>query len=217
MGYVLNRPTYVMPTPAGAYRAAAAPAEGRLPSLVTALFGQPESPLLAESTVSRWCDIADPQEALEFVWRLQELGWIQALETPRSVPTGPIEDVLAELVPALTRGGKSLLADAHGFYLYSRGFPHEVAEELSALSADLASLHQRRSRSLNANLGMSGGAWGLVDAAGQSQLGFWPLFAGKQRFVLVVAGTPTFNRPELVDLIWVLHQRYAAPNLAIPS
>lgn len=212
MEYSLSQRTYLLPTPAGAYGAASGPPASRLQRFVTALFGYSESPRLSEENVVRWSGIDDPQSALEFVWRMQELGWIQALDSPRAVPTGAIEEVLSRLIPCLTRGKKALLADALGFYLCSQGFSHEVAEELSALSADLASLHQRRSGSLNSNLGMSGGAWGLVDAAGQSQVGFWPLFAGKQRFVLVVAGTPMFNRPELVDLVWVLHQRYAVQS-----
>jgi hypothetical protein len=212
MDYSLDRRTYLMPTPAGAYSAASAPAASRLQRFVTALFGYAESPPLSEENIVRWSGIDDPQGALELVWRMQELGWVQAVDSPRAAPTGAIEEVLAALIPCLTRGKKALLADALGFYLCSQGFSHEVAEELSALSADLASLHQRRSGSLNSNLGMTGGAWGLIDAAGQSQLGFWPLFAGKQRFVLVVAGTPMFNRPELVDLVWVLHQRYAVQN-----
>jgi hypothetical protein len=55
------------------------------------------------------------------------------------------------LLPALSPHRKMPLADSLRFYLYSRGFTHEVAEELSALSADLSRLHGRRSGALNRN------------------------------------------------------------------
>ena len=75
-------------------------------------------------------------------------------------------------------------------------------------SADLASLHERHRRSLKHSLGLSGSAWAMPDAAGHSQLAFWPLHVGEHRFALVTAGVPHLNQPELVDLVWLLHQRY---------
>ena len=101
-----------------------------------------------------------------------------------------------------------MLADRQGFYLGTAGFTHETAEELSALSADLASLHQRHSGLLANNLGIGSGAWGVIDAAGNSQVGFWPLYVGEQRFALVLAGVPRMNQQALVNLIWILNQRY---------
>ena len=212
MTYSLTSQPYLLPTPAGAYNATSVPAETRLQRCITTLLGYAETPLATEDDIVRWTNIDNAQEALEFIWRMQQMGWLQALEQPRHAPQGDIEEIFARLIPTLTRGGKALISDMQGFYLCSQGFSHEVAEELSALSADLASLHMRRSGSLNRNLGLGGSSWGLIDSAGQSKLGFWPIFAGDQRFVLVIAGTPTFNRQELVDLIWVLYQRYNLPN-----
>lgn len=212
MPFTLDCSRYLLPTPAGAFNAASSATGNRLRDFMTAVLQNPETPRISEAEIRRCSAIDDTEGALEFFWRMQELGWVQALDAPRSAPAGKIEDVLRSLLPQLTRGGKALLADAHGFYLSSHGFSHEVAEELSALSADLASLHQRRSGSLNTNLGLTGGAWGLLDASGQSQVGFWPIYAAKARFVLVVSGMPAFNRPEMVDLVWVLNQRYAESN-----
>ena len=209
MPLVLDSSLYLMPTPAGAFNAASDPADNRLRRFINALLQQPVTPAASESGIVQWSGIDNTADALEFFWRIQELGWVQALESPRAAPEGKIESELARLLPCLTRGGQVLLADAHGYSLCIAGVSHEVAEELSALSADLASLHQRRRSSLNANLGLSGGAWGMLDASGQSQLGFWPMYAGRERFVLAVSGMPTFNRPEMVELVWVLHQRYA--------
>jgi hypothetical protein len=200
---------YLLPTPAGAFGAAAEPDRDPLRRFMAALLQRPVTPSVAEQDFLQWSGFERLDEANDWVWRMQELGWLQGLAAPRRAPEGSFERVLVELLPSLTRGGKVLLADSHGFQISTQGFTHEVAEEISALSADIAALHQRRSGSLNRNLGLSGSAWGLLDAAGQSQLGFWPLYAGKERFVLVIAGMPSFNCPQLVDLVWVLQQRYA--------
>jgi len=209
MSFSLNTDLFLWPTPAGAFHLAAEPAANGLRRFIAALLREPVTPVVAEARLQAWSGMESLDDAQDLVWRMQELGWLQGLPAPRRAPEGPLEKVLPELLPRLTHGGKVLLADAQGFYVSSQGFPHEVAEELSALAADIASVHQRRSGSLNRNLGLSGSAWGLIDAAGQSQVGFWPLYAGRERFVLVVSGIPAFNRPQFVDLVWVLHQRYA--------
>jgi hypothetical protein len=51
-------------------------------------------------------------------------------------------------------------------------------------------------------------AWALVDAAGNGQVGFWPLFIGEQRFVLVVSDFPYLNQQALTTLVWALSIRY---------
>jgi hypothetical protein len=209
MSFAVNPNLYLSPTPAGAFNAAAEPNNNRLRRFIGALLTQAVTPAATDAGLLEWSGTERLDDAHQLVWRMQEVGWLQGLAEPRRAPEGPMEEILPQLLPQLTHGGKVLLADSQGFYVSSLGFPHEVAEELSALSADIANLHQRRSGSLNRNLGLSGSAWGLSDAAGQSQLGFWPLYAGKERFVLVVAGIPAFNRPQLIDLVWMLHRRYA--------
>ena len=209
MSYALSPNLYLSPTPAGAFNAAAEPNSNRLRRFIGALLALEVTPAASDAGLQEWSGSEQLDDAYQLVWRMQEVGWLQGLTAPRRAPEGPMEEILPQLLPQLTHGGKVLLADGQGFYVSSLGFPHEVAEELSALSADIANLHQRRSGSLNRNLGLSGSAWGLSDAAGQSQLGFWPLYAGKERFVLVVAGIPAFNRPQLIDLVWMLHRRYA--------
>ena len=212
MSYSLNSELYLLPTPAGAFNAVAGPSENRLARFLVELLRNAAQSKASDQNLQKWSGLDNCDEAREFLWRTQELGWVQALPEAPSFSDAPLERLSPELLPHLGMERKVLLADTQGCYLYSHGFPHEVAEELSALSADLASLHMRRSGSLNRNLGLGGSSWGLIDSAGQSKLGFWPIFAGEQRFVLVIAGTPTFNRQELVDLIWVLYQRYNLPN-----
>lgn len=157
---------YLLPTPAGAFKVISEESANRLRDFLLALFDQHGKAEATDANLCRWSGLADPEEAREFVWRLQTLGWVQAMRQPYAFPAGHFQEALPALLPPLSREGKILLADTQGFYLYSHGFPHETAEELSALSADLASLHARRVGALNRNLGLSGSAWALTNAAG---------------------------------------------------
>ena len=208
MSYSLNTDLFLLPTPAGAFNAVAGSANNRLARFLVELLRNAAQEKVSDTNLRTWSGLDSDDGAREFLWRTQELGWVQALENAPEFSDAPLEQLLPEL-PHLGMERKVLLADTQGFYLYSHGFPHEVAEELSALSADLASLHQRRSGSLNRNLGLSGSAWALTNAAGYSQLGFWPLHIGSERFVLAIAGQPAFNRPQLVELVVHLHRRFA--------
>jgi len=209
MSYSLNTDLFLLPTPAGAFNAVAGSANNRLARFLVELLRNAAQEKVSDTNLRTWSGLDSDDGAREFLWRTQELGWVQALENAPEFSDAPLEQFLPELLPHLGMERKVLLADTQGFYLYSHGFPHEVAEELSALSADLASLHQRRSGSLNRNLGLSGSAWALTNAAGYSQLGFWPLHIGSERFVLAIAGQPAFNRPQLVELVVHLHRRFA--------
>jgi len=124
-------------------------------------------------------------------------------------PEGALEELLPPLLTNISETEKVLLADDQGFYLACLGFPHEVAEELSALSAEIATVHERRAGLLMNNMGLGSHAWAIVDAFGNSQTGFWPVFIGKTRFVIVISGVPHFNQPDFVKLIWALSIRYA--------
>ena len=210
MSYSLNTDLFLLPTPASAFNAVAGSANNRLARFLVELLRNAAQEKVSDTNLRTWSGLDSDDGAREFLWRTQELGWVQALENAPEFSDAPLEQLLPELLPHLGMERKVLLADTQGFYLYSHGFPHEVAEELSALSADLASLHQRRSGSLNRNLGLSGSAWALTNAAGYSQLGFWPLHIGSERFVLAIAGQPAFNRPQLVELVVQLHRRFAA-------
>ncbi|RCX33114.1 hypothetical protein [Thioalbus denitrificans] len=210
MSYRLIAGHYLAVSPAGAYHAAAAPDASRPRTLLTALLRRDETPPLELEGLRRWCGVHDNGTALDLLHHLQTLGWLEGLATPRRAPGGPLEQLLPELLAPLSAAGRALLADAQGFYLASVGFPHEAAEEISALSADLASLHARHHGLLGGNLGLPGGAWGVLDAAGNSQFGFWPIHAGGHRFVLALAGQPRLNQPALTRLVWALWRRYGA-------
>ena len=56
--------------------------------------------------------------------------------------------------------------------------------------------------------GSSTSAWALVDMAGNSKVGFWPLFVGENRFVIALGGLPALQHPAMVELVWSLVNRY---------
>jgi hypothetical protein len=207
--FTLAGDIYVHPTPAGTYYAVSGTDHNPSRRLIQALLQKQSSPRLTLEGLRDWANIDDEEQILSLLYHIQGLGWVQGLDAPLECNEQPLEIQLPILLRELTFHGKVLLADNQGFYLASSGFPHEVAEELSALSADLASLHMRRSGLLVNNLGLASSAWAIVDAAGNGKIGFWPVFIGNQRFVLVVSGVPQFNHPDFVNLVWVLSRRYA--------
>jgi hypothetical protein len=206
--YQLTDNLYIAVTPAGAFYAASMPDEDPSRHLLRQLLKEKSSPLLEQERMQNWTNFDNADESMELLYHVQNLGLVEGLDAPLNVPQGALEDIVPGLLTVLSESGKALLADAQGFYITSQGFAHEAAEELSALSADLASLHERHRRLLQNNLGLGTSAWALIDASGNSQVGFWPLFVGEQRFVLIVGGVPHLNQPELSTLVWALSTRY---------
>ncbi|MBP1149223.1 MULTISPECIES: hypothetical protein [Methylocaldum] len=207
--YALAEHLYLHPTPGGAYHAVTTKAHTPAKQLIRNLLQMESSPALTLAGLKDWSAIEDAERAYAMLHHAQEAKWLQGLKAPLKCPNQPLSEILPELLSQLSSQAKVLLADSQGFYLATHGFPHEVAEELSALSADLANLHERRSGLLLNNLGLNSSAWSVVDSAGNSKVGFWPLYLGKERFVLVAAGMPRFNQPDFVTLVWILSRRYA--------
>ncbi len=208
--YQLIKRCYVLPTPGGAFYAATTQTDEPAKRLLVALMLSSHSQLLGVPQVCKWTGLKKQDDVLDLLYRIQNLGWIQGEEVSRTAPTGTLEDILPELLESFSSTGKALLADSQGFYLASHGFSHETSEELSALSADLLALHERHKGLLNNNIGLHSEAWSVVDAAGNSRVGFWPLHIGRQRFVLVLSGVPHLNQLSFVRLVWVLSKRYNA-------
>lgn len=199
---------YVMPTPAGAYFAVSRPQKDPSRTLLTTLLRHKRSPLLTLEDLKIWAKSDSDTEAMDLLNRVQAKGWLQGTEFSQEVPAGVLEDILPDLLAPLSVEGNALLADHQGLYLASCGFQQQFVDELSALSADLASLQERHLSLLSNNLDLQTSAWALVDAAGNSQIGFWPLYIGQHRFVLAIGGAPSLNQPVLTRLIWALNIRY---------
>ncbi len=205
----LLKEAYLLPTPAGAYQAACTPQLGGARDFIFTLMSHSESRLGNAEALLEWSGAGDLKSALELLSRLQTLKLVQGEDRRRSIPEGPLAEVLPDFLTPLSSTGKALLSDQEGLYVAVRGFTHETAEELAALSADLASLHERHHKLLHRDIALRSQAWALIDAAGNSQIGFWPLHIGAIYFALVVGDMPCLNQQAFRDLIWALSRRYA--------
>lgn len=207
--YALVEDLYLLPTPAGAYYAISAYEQDKARVFIKNLLQQQKTVELCIEQLQILTETDAAEKSLELLHHCQKLGWVQGVDEVLKPPSGALEEILPELLGKISETGKVLLADDQGFYLASKGFAHETAEELSALSAELATVHKRRFGLLQNNLGVPSHAWAIVDAYGNSQIGFWPVFIGKYRFVIAIAGIPHFNHMEFVNLIWALSNRYS--------
>jgi len=208
--YELLPGLHIAPTPAGAYFAVSGPVEDAMRATLVRLLNQSSSPLLQPESLYKISGTENAQEGLERIYRLQELGLVQGLSESRQPPGGTLEVTLPGVLAELAGRGKALLADEQGFYLATHGFHHETAEELAGLSADIGSMHARHRGLIEGNLGLHSSAWALINAGGMSEIGFWPLFVGRYRFVLIISGTPNLNQAAMLDLVWMLYRRYGS-------
>jgi hypothetical protein len=205
----VERP-HLHPTPQGVYHAFSCLSQSPGKALIRALLGFEATLPMNLDDLRRWSGLGDSQQALELLDSARDQRWLRAFKTPRRCPEGSFEQLAPQLLARLSADGKVLLADGHGFHLASSGFEHGDAEELSALSADLAGLHERRPNSLPGRGDWRSSAWGTVDDSGRSVLGFWPVHIGEYRFVLVISGRPRLHNPAYVKLIWLLNLRYSS-------
>jgi len=210
--YVLSENLYLGITPGGVYYAVQDNKSEAARDFLHRLLQKPETPAFNAEIA---CELSQlkRKRALEFVHWLQEAGLITGLEQAETAPDKRLEDLLPEQLRYLSDEGKAVLAESRGLYLGSSGFPHEAAEELAALSANLTSVYARHKELLQANLGYTQRAWGLIDASGNSEVGFWPIYIGQNRFTLIIGGMPMLNQPAFKQLIWALEMRYGNTEL----
>ncbi|WP_298608095.1 hypothetical protein [uncultured Thiothrix sp.] len=210
--YILNENLYLGATPGGVYYAVQdnTPESGR--DFIHKLLQHPQTPLFNTEVA---CELSNlkKKRALEFVHWLQEAGLIIGLEHSEQAPPETLERLLPQLLRNLSDEGKAVLAESRGLYLGSAGFPHEAAEELAALSANLTAVYARHKELLQGNLGYRQRAWGLIDASGNSEVGFWPIYIGQNRFTLIIGGIPQLNQPAFKQLVWALEMRYGNSEL----
>jgi len=213
----LNAGGFLSATPAGVYYATRSDDVEPGRTFLFRLLSREPTPALDAVSLRELAHETGESEALELLHRLQKMALVQRDAAAKRPPAGSLETLLPPLLASLSGDGKALLADDQGFYIATAGFPHETAEELSALSADLASLHARHAGLLRRNLGLRAANWGLIDAAGNAEVGVWNLHLGRQRLALVISGVPQFNQPAFVDLAWLLVRRYAQETPHAPA
>lgn len=208
--YQLVQGLYLYPTPAGAYHAVSSREKDKSRQFLRNLLQLSETPDSSVDSIRQLSGVDNLEKSQELLFHCQKMGLVQGLSIQKQAPTGPLAELLPDWLGKISETNKVLMADHQGFNLASIGIVHEVAEELSALCAEIATVHERRSGLINHNLGIDSHAWAVVNAGGDSQLGFWPLFIGESRFVVAIFGIPHFNQPEFVDLVWAISLRYAA-------
>ena len=198
---------YILPTPAGAYYCISSRETEPAKQFLQRLMTEKETMQLDAETLGHLFkdETINQQQLLQHI---DKLKWLQGFDQTIQILPGTIEQALPDILQPLSSDGKALLADDQGLYLASTGFTHEAAEELSALSGDLSSLYVRHQGIIKGNLNIKSSAFSIVDAAGYSQLGFWPIYIGELMFVLVISGAPRFDQVAFVNLIWSLHKRY---------
>lgn len=199
---------FLLPTPAGSYHLAGSSRPDPLKPLLSNLLRSPLSPQLSLETVLELTACNTLDEAVEMVARADRLGWIEGFDQPLPLDDSALESLLPQQLARLSSNNKALLADGVGFYVANHGFAHETAERLSALAADLLALGDRHRNLLQENMSLNSSAWGVVDAAGNSRVGFWPLHIGLERFILILGGMPLINSSEFTTIIWALTTRY---------
>ena len=211
--YILTENLYLGITPGGTYYAVQDNAEEPGRAFLHRLLQEAQTPLF---NVDVACELSGykKKRALEFVHWMQEAGLILGLERTEQAPQETLERLLPQLLRTMSDEGKAILAESRGLYLGSAGFTHEAAEELAALSANLTTVYTRHKELLHGNLGYRQRAWGLVDASGNSEVGFWPIYIGQNRFTLIIGGVPQFNQAGFKRLVWALEMRYG--NTEIP-
>lgn len=204
--FIIESGLLLWPTPAGAYYAVQSSKKDAASRYILQLLTQEQTPVLDEQQLQLLDE--DSEVALNKLYHLKNMGHLQVIDTPVLNNTKPLQEILPSLLSALCDDGKAVLADEQGLSLSQVGFAHESAEELSALSANLHVMQERHRKLLQNNLGVYSSGWGLIDAAGNSQIGFWPLFLPADKFTLILSGMPRFNSTSFVSMIACLALRY---------
>ncbi len=199
---------YLLPTPAGAYYLAQDNSKNWQKNSLTRLLANPTSVELNSATLAEIFKSNDVETLNSKIEQCQQLNLMQVIDQPINAPSGDFEDNLNSIIRNFSSKEKVLLSDSQGLCIANFGFPTEMLEEISVLSADIAIMHKRRALDINKKLGLNSQAWSIVDASGNSNLGFWPINIGKEVFVLVIEGVPFFNQKAMVSLVWMLNLRY---------
>jgi hypothetical protein len=206
---------YLSVTPAGAYFSVAARDADPARTLLLQLLAEERAPRCDIDWLKRGQDNSAHQ--LATLERLLGLGWLVGLEQQEVIDEGSLEKLLPELLPQVSSQGRALLADQQGLQIGYAGFSESQAAGLAALSSDAVALSQRYRQLVHASEGQYPGAWAMVDAAGNSRIGVWPLFLPERWFALVIAGRPLFTRSAFQRLVWTLAHRFGGIPIALPT
>ncbi len=209
MAYEIDRNCYIKATPAGAYYCMNSVKDELARAMLKVLLSAPSTPYLTNNTVESLFSV-ESSIGLRVLHHLQKLNWVEFLQAEQAVESGKIETLFTQLLSALSLEGKVLLASSAGVGISSVGFSNETAKELAYLSTDILALQKRHKWLLNDSLKYPSSNWGTIDAAGHSQIGFWPLHVGSEVYSLVISGVPRLTDQAFMQLAWLLHTRYSS-------
>jgi hypothetical protein len=205
----LNSNLYAVPTPAGAFFATADSQMNPDRQFFFNLLKENHSKKIDKETLIHWSEKEKIEDAAKIIFHFQQLDYVRGSFTqPVGIPSERLDTLLPNLIAPLSLENKALLVDENGLYIASSGYPHEVAEELAAVAIDLNQLYLRHKQLLHGNLHLPGESFALVGPDGKSQLGFWPIYIGKQLFFIIVEGIPQLDQPAFVTLVKLLADRY---------
>ncbi len=205
----LDTQLFAIPTPAGAFFATANSVPSSQKDFLYQLIINNHNHTISQDSILQWGGENELKSSIQIFYRLQQLGYIQGNPNqPESIPSGKLDEILANIIAPLSSNNKAILADSNGLYIATSGYPHEVAEELAAMSIDLNSLYQRHEKLLVNNLNIATGALAMVAPNGYSQLGFWPIHIGENLFFLILGGVPQLQHDSFTILVKLLATKY---------
>lgn len=203
--YALIENSFLSPTPKGAYYATASPESEPARAVLQGLMRYEVTRTAELDEIAAWTGGTDN---LALLYRMERVKWLVGKPETSSLEVRNLETDMPAVLAQLSDEGRALLADTQGFPLAQAGFHHEIAEELALFGAEIANLQQKYGNLIRGNLRLTSAAMGLMDSAGNSQLGAWPLYIGSQQFMLLIEGMPKFDQPAFLQVVWSLCWRY---------
>jgi len=203
--YQLRDNVHIIPTPLGAYYATSSPQFGPARELILGIMAKDRTQTVSAETLRRYTGKTDP---LQLLYRMESVRWIKGLAETEKLAALHIETDVPELLSQLSSSGNALLTDVQGFYLVNAGFSSELAENLAIFAAEVAVMQNKHAELVQNNFQLGVPAMAVVDSSGSSELGFWPLYIGEHKLMLIVSGMPHFERDAYMHLIWALCRRY---------
>lgn len=199
---------YLFPSAAGVYHLACQPSQTSAKKLFSDILRRTHTRIITTHEVQRIMEINSHQRFTEEMQTILSLGWLEEHDTPFQLPDDALEELLPQLLTVLSSTGHTFLSDSHGFPLFSSGFPKKDVEALSAMSAQFSSIYDKYHAVIQRTAQSPTQAWGMIDAAGNSNMGIWPISIGNHGFNLLIQGIPKLDHPNFVILVWLLYSRY---------
>jgi hypothetical protein len=199
---------YVQLTAIGAFYAVQSAKSDPIRETLLRLMQADKSFIVSDDAIKQYTGL-EKDEALAQLYKLENAGFIVANTVQERITDRTLDELLGVALRNLSDLGQVILADSgRGFYLGYSGFSATEAEELAVLSSSIRTLYVKNEHLLRDKLSMNESAFGIINPAGNSELGFWPMFIGSNVFTLIISGLPQFNRPDFARIIWLLVQRY---------